>query len=116
NKNAAFFIELHAPYGSYQVPVNIASLIPGLQDLLAANDLKAEDISFKFTLSDKSGDAGLQAALANGLPNGKAIGAMVDFNMEIVNAKSGQPIGTADKFSKAITRMIPVLKEITDLP
>src|SRR5690606_5213054 len=40
----------------------------------------------------------------------------VDFNMEIVNAKSGQPIGTADKFSKAITRMIPVLKEITDLP
>src|SRR5262249_48652031 len=61
DKNAAFFIEIKAPYGGYQVPVNLASLIPGLHDFLAANNLKAEDISFKITLIDKSDDPTIQA-------------------------------------------------------
>ncbi|MFC5471849.1 S-layer homology domain-containing protein [Cohnella suwonensis] len=115
-KNANFFIEIKAPYGSYQVPVNLASLIPGLQDLLAKHNLKAEDISFKIMLSDKSGDKDLQAAFANGLPNGKAMGAIVDFHIDIVNTKTGQSIGTADKFSKALTRVIPMPKDMKDIP
>ncbi|MFC5471827.1 S-layer homology domain-containing protein [Cohnella suwonensis] len=68
-KNATFFIEIKTPYGSYQAPVNLASLIPGLQDLLATNNLKIEDISFK-----------------------------------------------ADKFSKALTRVIPMPKSMANMP
>ncbi len=115
-KNADFFIEIKSPYGSYQVPVNLASLIPGLQDLLATNDLKAEDISFKITLTDKSGDKDIRAAFEEGLPYGSAMGTIVDFSIQIVNAKNDEVIGTADQFSKALTRVIPMPKNVTDMP
>ncbi|TMV48360.1 S-layer homology domain-containing protein [Paenibacillus mesophilus] len=115
-KNAAFLIEIKTPYGSYQVPVNLASLIPGLQELLAANNLKAEDISFKVTLTDKSGDRDIVTAFDSDLPNGKVLGAIVDFNIEIIVIKSGQTIGTADKFSQALTRVIPMPKNVNGLP
>jgi len=115
-KNATFFIEIKTPYGSYQLPVNLASLIPGLNDLLAKNNLKAEDISFKITLTDKSDDKDIQGALANALPNGKVIGAIVDFHIDIINIKTNQTIGTADKFSKSLTRIIPMPKNMKDMP
>lgn len=116
DKNATFYIVIKTPYGSYQVPVNLASLIPGLKEWLAKNNLKTEEISFKITLTDKSGDKELQTAFANGLPNGKAMGAMVDFHIEILNAKTGQTIGKADPFSKALTRVIPLPKNLTSMP
>ncbi|MGG4146743.1 Ig-like domain-containing protein [Paenibacillus algorifonticola] len=115
-KNAAFIIEIKAPYGSYQVPVNLALLIPGLKDLLAANHLKAEDISFKITLSDKSGNKNIQAALANGLPNSQAMGAIVDFHVETINSKTGKTVGTADQFNQKLTRVIPMPKNMTVIP
>ncbi|MCD9026407.1 S-layer homology domain-containing protein [Cohnella silvisoli] len=115
-KNATFFIEIKTPYGSYQVPVNLASIIPGLKDLLSANNLKAEDISFKIALTDKSGDKDIQAAVATGLPKGKVLGAIVDFHIDIINTKTGQPIGTADQFSKALTRVIPMSKNTVNMP
>ncbi|MFE6072931.1 IPT/TIG domain-containing protein [Paenibacillus sp. NPDC057886] len=115
-KNATFFIEIKTPYGSYQVPVNLASLIPGLKDLLAKNNVNNDDISFKITLTDKSGDKDFQAVFANSLPNGQAMGAIVDFHIDIINTKTGQAIGTADKFSKALTRVIPMPKSVTGMP
>lgn len=115
-KNAAFFIEIKAPYGSYRVPVDLASLIPGLKDLLATNNLKAEDIGFKINLIDKSGDKAIYAAFANGLPNGSVMGAIVDFGIEIINTKTGKVLGNADKFSMVITRIIPMLKNMTEMP
>ncbi|MBM6994131.1 S-layer homology domain-containing protein [Paenibacillus sp. DXFW5] len=115
-KNAAFFFESKTPYGSYQIPVNLASLIPGLGDLLAKNNLQAEDISFKVTLTDKSGDKNMQSALATGLPYGKVLGTVVDFHIDIVNKKTGQMVGTADKFTKALTRVIPMPKDMVDMP
>lgn len=115
-KNATFFIEIKSPYGSYQVPVNLASLIVGLQDLLASNDLKAEDISFKVTLTDKSGDKDIQAAFEEGLPYGSAMGTIVDFSIQVVNAKTNEVIGTAEHFSKALTRVIPMPKNVTGMP
>jgi len=116
DKNAAFVIEIKTPYGSYRIPVNLASLIPNLQELLAMINLQAEDVSFKITLTDKSGDKALQAALASKLPNGKALGAMVDYHLEIVNTKTGRAIGAADQFSQAITRIIPMPKNETAMP
>ena len=116
DKNANFFIEIKAPYGSYQVPVHLASLIPGLPDMMAKNGLKAEDISFKITVTDKSGDKDIQATLANNLQIGQVLGAIVDFHMDIVNVKTGQMIGKADKFSQALTRIIPMPKNMTDMP
>ena len=115
-KNATFFIEIKTPYGSYQIPVNLASLIPGLTEILAKNNLKAEDISFRITLSDKSGDKDIQAAFANSLPEGNVLGAIVDFDIDIINTKSGQPIATADEFSQALTRVIPMPKDVTIMP
>ncbi|MCU6709917.1 S-layer homology domain-containing protein [Paenibacillus sp. J5C_2022] len=114
--NAAFIIKIQAPYGSYQVPVHLASLIPGLKELLAADGLQAEDISFKITLTDKSGDRGIQTALASDLPKGKVMGAIVDFRIDILNPKTGQTIGTADQFSKALTRVIPMPKNRSGMP
>ncbi|MFK7692037.1 S-layer homology domain-containing protein [Paenibacillus sp. HJGM_3] len=116
DKNASFFLEIKAPYGSYQVPVNLASLIPGLQDLLAANNLQAKDISFKITLTDKSGDKAVQTAFANGLPGGKVMGAIVDFHIDVIHTKSGQIVGAAERFSKALTRVIPMPKNETAMP
>jgi hypothetical protein len=34
----------------------------------------------------------------------------------IINTKTGQAIGTADQFSKALTRVIPIPKNMTDMP
>ncbi|UPK45953.1 S-layer homology domain-containing protein [Paenibacillus pabuli] len=115
-KNATFFIEIKTPYGSYQVPVNLASLIPGLKDLLAKNNVNNDDISFKITLTNKSGDKDFREVFANSMPNGQAMGAIVDFHIDIINTKTGQTIGTADKFSKALTRVIPMPKSVTDMP
>lgn len=116
SKNAAFVIEIKTPYGSYRLPINLASLIPGLEELLAKHNLKAEDVSFKITLTDKSGDKTLQAAFSSGLPNGKVMGAMVDYLLEIVNTKTGQTVGAADQFSQAITRIIPMPENVTAMP
>ncbi len=115
-KNFSFMIEIKTPYGSYQVPVNLVSLIPGLNDLLAANNLMAEDTSFRIMLTDKSGDEDIQAAMAKGLPNGKVMGSIVDFSIEVINIKTGQTIEKAEKFSKALTRIIPMRKNLTHMP
>ncbi|UUZ83804.1 S-layer homology domain-containing protein [Paenibacillus sp. P26] len=84
--------------------------------MLAANNLKAEEISFKITLTDRSGDKDILAAFDSGLPNGKVMGAIVDFNMEVIVTKTGHSIGTADKFSKAITRIIPMPGNMSGMP
>ncbi|MBW7476701.1 cadherin-like beta sandwich domain-containing protein [Paenibacillus oenotherae] len=115
-ENETFMIEIKTPYGSYRVPVNLASLIPGLEYLLAKNGLKAEDISFKISLTDKSGDTEIRSAFAAGLPNGVVMGAIVDFHMDIMNTRTGQAIGSADQFSQAIARLIPMPKSVTGMP
>lgn len=115
-RNAAFMIEIKAPYGSYQIPVNLASLIPRLNELLANHNLKAEDIGFQITLTDKSGNTEMQAALARGLPAGKAMGAIVDYHIDIIDSRTGTTVGTADQFSSALTRVIPMPKDMANLP
>ncbi|WP_256761784.1 X2-like carbohydrate binding domain-containing protein [Cohnella sp. WQ 127256] len=116
NKNAAFYFDIKAPYGSYQVPVQLASFIPGLADLLAANRLKSEDISFKMTLIDRSGDQEIQAALADSLPKRKVMGEIVDYQIDIINTNTKQTIGNADKLTKALTKYIPMPKSMKDMP
>ncbi|TVX93463.1 Ig-like domain-containing protein [Paenibacillus agilis] len=115
-KNNRFMIEIKAPYGSYRVPVNAASLIPNLQELLKANKLKEEDVSFKFILKDKSIDKAVQAALYAELPDSKVLGILVDFSMHVVNNHTGKMVGSVDQFSQSLTRLIPVPKDIASLP
>ena len=107
-KNADFYFVIRTPYGSYQVPANLASLISGLPDLLASNKLQAGDVSFRITLSDKSSDKNLQAVITSALPNGKVLGPIVDFHIDVVHTKTGLTVGTADQFKKALTRWIPL--------
>nr|WP_306812813.1 S-layer homology domain-containing protein [Paenibacillus soyae] len=116
SKNESFVIEIKTPYGSYQVPVNLASLIPGLTELLAENNLKADEISFKITLTDQSDNKEMLSAFASGLPQGSPMGAIVDFRIDIVNVKTKETVGTADKFSQALTRIIPMPKNVTSMP
>jgi len=115
-RNASFLIEIQAPYGSYRIPVNLASLIPELQDWLAASRLKSEDIRFRIDLIDKTGDKDIETAFASSLPEGQVMGAIVDFHIAVINAKTGQAIGTADQFSKPLTRVIPMPGNIIDMP
>lgn len=115
-RNASFLIEIQAPYGSYRIPVDLASLIPELPDWLDASHLKAEDIRFRIDLIDKSGDKDIQAAFASRLPKGQAMGAIVDFHIAVINARTGQAVGTADQFSKALTRVIPMPRNLVDMP
>ncbi|GIO14823.1 hypothetical protein J19TS2_43780 [Cohnella xylanilytica] len=115
-ENASFFLEIKAPYGSYRVPVQLASLIPGLTELLKTNGLSAEDISFKITLADKSGDESIQAALASGLPNGRVLGAPVDFDIRIVRLQNGQALANANTFAESIERLIPMPSGVTAMP
>jgi len=116
DKNAAFIMEIKTPYGSYRVPANLASQIPGLQEWLAKNNLLAGDVSFRIALTDKSGDKNIQAAFAKGLPDGKALGGPVDFQIDILNAKTGQALRAADSFSKALNRLLPLPKQTTGMP
>ncbi|WP_317979150.1 InlB B-repeat-containing protein [Paenibacillus glycanilyticus] len=115
-KNSNFIIEIKAPYGSYQVPVNLASLIPNLNGLLTANNLKAEDVGFKITLTDKSSSQEILNAFKKSLPNGAVLGSIVDFHIDVVNTKIGTAIGGANQFSQAITRTIPMPKALTEMP
>ncbi|MBW7474827.1 cadherin-like beta sandwich domain-containing protein [Paenibacillus oenotherae] len=115
-RNADFYVVIKTPYGSYQVPANLALLIPELPELLAKNKLQAGDISFRITLADKSGDKNVQAGIANALPNGQVLGPIVDFRIDIVHTKTGLAIGTADKFEKPLTRWIPLPNNTAGLP
>ncbi|MBO9599953.1 MAG: cadherin-like beta sandwich domain-containing protein, partial [Cohnella sp.] len=114
--NEAFIIEFKTPYGSYRVPADLASQIPGLKDLLTRHGITENEISFKITLSDKSGDGEIRTAFAAGLPRGDALGAIVDFQMEIVNSKSGKFIGTVHQFDREIARLIPMPMNVTAMP
>lgn len=115
-RNDSFFIEIATPYGSYQMPVNLAAFIPGLEDLLAARNLKAENISFKITLTDKSDDKDIQRAFADSLPKADVMGAIVDFHLEVADSKTGLSIGTVEQFNKKLTRVIPMPKSMNSMP
>jgi len=115
-KNSTFIIEIKAPYGSFRVPVELASLIPGLDDLLAAHHSDIRDIAFRITLIDKTGDGQIRDALASQWPNGIVMGAAVDFLVDVVNIKTGEKLGMADRFAKALTRVIPMPASVTDMP
>ncbi|QHT58928.1 hypothetical protein GXP70_02355 [Paenibacillus lycopersici] len=115
-QNPGFYLELKTPYGSYQVPVDLALIIPELPKWMAKYNLQAADLGFKFVLTDRSEDPTLQSALEEDLPGGEAISDMVDFHLEIVNRKTGQSIGTVERFSQAITRILPLSGRVSGMP
>ncbi|MCR8842366.1 Ig-like domain-containing protein [Paenibacillus sp. SC116] len=115
-KNNRFLIEIKAPYGSYHVPANLASLIPNLQDLLKINNLKEEDVSFKIVINEISLDKAIQAALYEKIPNSTILGLPVDFSMQIINHHTGKIVGNADQLSQSTTRLIPMPKDMSSLP
>ncbi len=115
-KNADFYLEIRTSYGIYQVPANLASIIPGSDALFANNRLKAEDVSFKIALTDKSGDKQLLTRIHSLLPDGELLGAVADFHIEIVHTNTGLTVGAADMFDQEITRLIPLPKYRTEMP
>src|SRR5690606_8649128 len=87
-----------------------------LADWLDEIQLAAGDISFRLILTDKTDDPGIRAALAESLPNGSVLGTMVDFRLEAVDARTGQTIGTLERFSEPLVRMIPMPEGLAALP
>jgi|GEM_PF-447000 len=115
-QNAEFVIEFKTPYGLFRIPVRLAQLVPDLADWLDEIQLAAGDISFRLILTDKTDDPGIRAALAESLPNGSVLGAMVDFRLEAVDARTGQTIGTLERFSEPLVRMIPMPEGLSAMP
>ena len=112
--NDAFTIEIKAPYGSYLVPVDLASIIIGFEDKLAAFKSNVEDISFKIKLTDLSGVKEMQEAVANHLPYSEVKGAIVDFEVDIVDTNTREKIASADRFSRMIERVISLPDPLTE--
>lgn len=115
-RNADFFLQIDAPYGSYQVPVQLASLIPQLSEWVAKHGLQAGDVSFRIILKDVSREADLRNAASQRWPGGNIWGAVVDFHIEVLNVKSGQIIGQTDTFSKPLIRIIAMPQHLKDMP
>lgn len=120
SKNSEFIIEIATPYGTYQIPANLASVVPELNDILTKNNLKISDIGFNIIITDKSGDKSISNALANSMPKAKVIGSPVDFKIEIVKITNGKPgavIGTVgDNLTKRIARLIPLPQSVKTMP
>jgi hypothetical protein len=115
-KNSDFIIEIKSSFASYQLPVNFSDLIPNMKDLLTKNNLKAEDISFKINLTDKSNDKTIQNTLEKSLPKALRFYGVVDFNITIINTKTEAELGTASNFTKQIKRIIPMQKDMKNMP
>jgi|GEM_PF-2585300 len=113
-KNAAFFMELQAPYATFRIPVRLASDIPGLNALLAAHDLKAKDIAFKIKLIDRSSDKELRTRLAAALPKGKVISSIAEYRIEIVNERTGETLKAAEALTSELTRLVPLSSEVPE--
>ncbi|MFF2888565.1 cadherin-like beta sandwich domain-containing protein, partial [Paenibacillus sp. NPDC057967] len=116
SKNRSLLIEIQTTFGSLLVPVQLASLLPELSELLAASHTNASEIGFKITLTDKSGDQNILKQLASQYPQAKPWDAMADFQVEIVNIKTGQTIGKAGSSSQAITKLLPISNRFTTVP
>lgn len=108
DKNKSFILTIVSDIGSYSVPVNLPGMIPGLDAILAEKGVKAEDVSIKITITDKTNDAGVQAIIADNLANGRIVGNPVDFSMTLVNSSSGAVIQEIGSFTDYIVRSIPI--------
>ena len=107
-KNKTFDLNVQSSIGSYTVPANLSGVISDLSGILAGSGVKAEDVSIKINIKDESKNAGLQASIANNLPNGKVLGGPVDFSMVIVNTKTGASIKEVKSFTGYVVRRIPI--------
>ena len=114
--NPDLILEMITPYASYTVPVNLASLLVGLDEILAQNGIGLEKASFKMILIDRSADEATQALLNKALPGGKPISPAVDFQLEIVHVETGQTIGTVNKFRQPLKRSLPLLPGFERMP
>ncbi|WP_165861238.1 cadherin-like beta sandwich domain-containing protein [Paenibacillus paeoniae] len=116
NKNRSLVIEIKTSFGSIHVPVQLASLLPELNEQLASSLVNAGDIGFKITLTDKSEDPNIRKALASQYPQAELWDTMTDFQLDMVNSRTGQTIGKADSTSQAITKLLPIPNQNSTLP
>jgi len=91
-------------------------LVQGFDSIIAANNLKPEDIDFSITITDKTSDKDVQKTLKAAWPNGKVMGAVLDFSIDIINKETGKSIGKADSFAKDIIRVITMPEGMTNMP
>jgi len=116
SKNDNLIIEVKTTFGRIHIPVQLASLLPKLNEQLASSHTNAGDAGFKITLTDKSGDQDTRTALSGQYPQVQLWDAMADFQIEIMNIITGQRIGEADSTSLALTKLVPIPNEYTAIP
>ncbi|MCR8643808.1 Ig-like domain-containing protein [Paenibacillus sp. N1-5-1-14] len=110
------YIEIQTPYGVYRIAVNRASLIPGLSQLLAANNLRVEDVKLNISLRDQINSKDIRSALSKDLPSANVLGAVVDYNIDIINRRTGRTLTNSDSISLSLPKLIPLPKNMTHLP
>ncbi|RJX37971.1 hypothetical protein D3P09_17980 [Paenibacillus pinisoli] len=116
SKNDSLIIEVKATFGRIHVPVQLASLLPKMNEQLASSHTNVGDAGFKITLTDKSGDQNIRTALSGQYPQVQLWDAMADFQIEIMNLATGQRIGKAESTSLALTKLVPIPNEYTAIP
>ena len=119
-QNSKFSIDVNSSYGTYQVPVNFASIIPDLNSTLSRNNVKISDAAFNIIMQDKTSDRGVLDTLARDMPDSQIISA-VEFTAEIATLNSnssgvGKTLDTISHFSERVTRLIPMPPNMTVMP
>ncbi|MFF2480082.1 S-layer homology domain-containing protein [Paenibacillus sp. NPDC058071] len=96
-KNEAFYLEIKAPFGSYRIPVRIASIVPGLQELLDAKSLTVQDVGFRLLLTDETKRTDLSKKLKTDLPQSTLLSSIVSLKLEVVSLKTGLPVQSVNR-------------------
>ncbi|MBB3155548.1 hypothetical protein FHS16_005656 [Paenibacillus endophyticus] len=99
------FALVKSPTGSYRLPTNWASFVPGFEELLAAKGLIAAQAAFRLTLADAASDAATGQAVAFQTTQGKLL-AGVSFTLEVIHAVNGERIAELSEFKLPIVRTV----------
>lgn len=106
-QNSSFILEIKTGFASYLVPAKLSDLIPDLPAILKTNGLDTANIAFRVTLTDDLQNPAVSKTLAQRFPGGNALGAIVDFKIELMdNSGSGKVISELNSFNAEIARRI----------
>ncbi|MHA7965530.1 cadherin-like beta sandwich domain-containing protein [Paenibacillus sp. CAU 1782] len=104
--NKDFYLELQAPFGGYRIPAGLASLLPELPKALEEAKLGKKDLTFRFTLVDKSSDDAIREALEEVFPGGKRLGSALEYRIDLVNSRTGMVLQTVNQISAESSKLL----------
>lgn len=114
--NKEFYLELEAPFGGYRIPAKLATLLPELPKALEEAKLGKNDVTFRFTLVDKSSDDALRESLEEALPRSKRISSAVEYRVDLVNSRTGLVLQAVNQISAESSKLLYLPLETAENP